>query len=128
MIARLRRLNRLVTALAAVTILLRAIIPLGYMPGNALAGEFMVLCPAGVPAAVMEVLHPDHGHHGGHAASVINADRDCPIGSALQPAWLPADFAVTALELAPFAAPQFYFSESFSGLVPRRYESRAPPA
>jgi len=106
------RLNTRHTALlVALTLLLRAAVPLGYMPGNVFAGEFMVLCPAGsAPSfalldAIREHTGPAHEHHGhhGHGAGTSDTgahehhdehagavDDRCPIGSALSLAFLPA--------------------------------------
>ncbi|MEM8815354.1 MAG: hypothetical protein AAGE85_05975 [Pseudomonadota bacterium] len=39
--------RRFYIPLIVLTLAVRAIVPLGYMPGKLLAGEFMVLCPAG---------------------------------------------------------------------------------
>ena len=39
-----------VGVLLGLCVVMRALIPVGYMPGNLLAGEFMILCPQGVPA------------------------------------------------------------------------------
>ncbi len=70
--------NRRHTAtLIALALLLRAAVPLGYMPGSVFAGEFMVLCPAGsAPSFTLlnaiqngaEAAHADHGaaHAAGH--------------------------------------------------------------
>ena len=74
-------------ALATVScLLLRATIPLGFMPGNVLAGEFVVLCPAGLPADTVRQLHHDHA---GHDEKTVDMDARCPIGTALQYAAAP---------------------------------------
>ena len=94
------RLNRRHTAaLVALALLLRAAVPLGYMPGNVFAGEFMVLCPVGSAQsfALLDAIrgsaraghvghgpahaagHERHSHHGhathGNRASASGADR-----------------------------------------------------
>ena len=48
------------------------------MPGDALQGEFFVLCPSGLPTGIAQALHAGHD---AHADTVLDADRDCPIGS-----------------------------------------------
>lgn len=78
--------RRKFAVLALGAVLLRALIPLGYMPGNALAGEFVVLCPTGLPAAIAQTLHDGHLHH----EPAVDMDQECPIGNALQTAALPA--------------------------------------
>ena len=50
------------------------------MPGDALQGEFFVLCPSGLPTGIAQALHAGHD---AHADTVLDADRDCPIGTAL---------------------------------------------
>ncbi|MEO1204573.1 MAG: hypothetical protein AAFX10_17860, partial [Pseudomonadota bacterium] len=56
--------------------LLRALIPLGYMPGNLLAGEFARLCPSVLPEATLADSH--HGHHGhGEADPVASTSQQC---------------------------------------------------
>ncbi|MBT8080530.1 MAG: hypothetical protein KJO31_18260 [Gammaproteobacteria bacterium] len=83
-----RRINdtrKACVMLALGSLMLRALIPLGYMPGNALAGEFVVLCPTGLSAELAQALH--HGHH--HEQSTVDMDAQCPIGTALQSAALP---------------------------------------
>ena len=82
---RFARTRKTCVMLALGSLMLRALIPLGYMPGNALAGEFVVLCPSGLSAEIAQALHS--GHH--HDQSAIDMDAECPIGSALQSAALP---------------------------------------
>ena len=110
--------------LAVLALVVRAAIPLGYMPGNVFAGEFMVLCPTGIPAAFMEAIT---GHQHGHGGHTIDADRDCPIGSALKPSWAPNDHQVSALDVtvARFDTP----TPDTLSLRPasRQYHARAPP-
>lgn len=105
-------------------LILRAMIPLGYMPGNLVAGEFMVLCPSGVPAGFMQAL--SHRHHM-HDESSIDIDQVCPIGTALQHAWLPqehVEFAVEAAQRDTVAIEEF---SVLSASTARYYNSRAPP-
>lgn len=63
----------------------RALIPIGYMPGNLLAGEIMVMCPAGSAATIAMLQHEanhQHAHHNGDSET-RSADETCPIGTAL---------------------------------------------
>ena len=113
-----------IVALGVACLFMRALVPAGYMPGNLLAGEYMVLCPVGVPAELAALLHGGHGNHGG---DVVDADRTCPIGSALKPAFLPVDTTQPAvLWLAELPVPVQPV------LIPptrhlSAYRSRAPP-
>ena len=110
--------HRFPAVLVAVALLLRAAVPLGYMPGKLFAGEFMVLCPVGsAPSyALLDTTRSEagSGHHNTHAAghshhghtahhNPVSADGAhahhdehagavddrCPIGSALNLAFLP---------------------------------------
>ena len=116
------------TGIAARTVLaclaLRALIPLGYMPGDALSGEFVVLCPTGLPASVARALHIGHDDH---ASNVVDVDRDCPIGSALNFASLPVDIVEQAVAYALQGIRVAYAGFAYLSLVERRYDSRAPP-
>lgn len=105
-------------------LLLRTLIPLGYMPGNLLAGEFMTLCPQGLPG---ESAHQLHDLHGNPAVDVVATDRLCPLGNALlavapppsPPADFdlprPGDFLSVTLDAPPESSPVLH------------YASRAPP-
>jgi hypothetical protein len=105
-------------------LLVRALIPLGYMPGSILDGEFMVLCPAGYAASIVA---ESHHQHGGDGESVIDADRACPLGTALQSAaLLPSDSTPFEPSKIPVigSAPQ---NDVFNTHFQARYRSRAPP-
>ena len=127
-------------ALAA-TLLLRAMIPAGFMPAAIGAGFPLQVCPSGLPDGALARLagehaahhhHAGHGHHGhhdpagsgdgGHAYSA----EQCPIAHLIAAAALPvsAGPAVPALPAPAIVAP-----------VPRhpataplhQYRSRGPP-
>lgn len=119
-----RKIGRLALQLAIFGLVVRAAIPLGYMPGNLLAGEFMVLCPTAVPAAVLQVLA---GHDHGHADHTIDSDRDCPIGSALQTAWAPGEYQQSVTELAAIWFAVSRTDSLRSTTTVRHYQVRAPP-
>ena len=114
--------RRWAARLALAGILVRALIPLGYMPGNVLDGEFMVLCPSGLPA---NIVHALHGHHDADAA--LELDRACPIGGALHYAALPTD----AVDAADPESHQLFIAQEpgiFRGTKPLRlFRARAPP-
>lgn len=111
------------------TFFLRALIPAGYMPGNLLEGEFVRLCPAGLPAFTRHEVHA--GHHDGQAEDGFSADSElssvCPLGAGFGQAGLlgalPAP--VPAMAQANLAVPT---SEKFppapTGVA---FRSRAPP-
>jgi len=119
-----RRLRRTTGLALAACLLLRALIPVGYMPGNLLAGELMVLCPEGLPALDMALAHAGHNDTD---LPAMDADRSCPIGTALLAA-APAPEVGQVLALVRRAATDIPPAES----PPRRhspagYRSRAPP-
>lgn len=72
--ARHRMLRRTVFVLAAL-LLLRATIPVGYMPGNLLDGEYVRLCPVGLPSTFAS----HHEGHDGHEES-SGTEASCPLG------------------------------------------------
>jgi len=105
-------------------LLLRTLIPLGYMPGNLLAGEFVTLCPQGLPA---QAAHQLHESHGGSSADTIDTDSICPLGNALSSAAPPP--SPQALTSLPRSANDFsvtLVARPESSLV-LHYASRAPP-
>lgn len=80
------KMHSTVACLVLAALAVRALIPLGYMPGNLFAGEFMVLCPTGMPQSMFASGHHEHHESGDESAS---AEQACPIGSALQHAAVP---------------------------------------
>ena len=123
---RLRSRPRLVTIGAIFgCLLIRSLVPAGYMPGNLLGGEYMVLCPASVPAEFAALLHRDHDDHTGR---VVDADRACPIGQALKSTWISIHIpAATSFARPGLPAAEDEF-ESHLAPFTRRYRTRAPPA
>lgn len=106
---------------------LRALIPAGYMPGNAFAGELFVLCPNGLPPSVAARFHDSHaGHHGDDGVSV-DADQRCPIGAALQTPALPVAELAAALAVAAIIAAVSPTHCPVARSLPRPYDSRGPP-
>lgn len=127
----------------AVTLLLRAMIPAGFMPAAIGGGFPLQVCPSGLPDGALARLagehggHSHHGHHGHHANHANHGGHDdgghaysaeqCPIAHLIAAAALPA-LAGAAL---PAAA-----SPAFPVLAPRppaavrvhHYRSRGPPA
>lgn len=112
------------------------------MPGNLLAGEYMVPCPTAMPESVFALAAPGHGsqhhhkhhHHGHHdhhespdAQDLLGAERQCPVGlvlnllftttSALEPLAEQRHVEVYGVMRASSAAAAFI----------RPYRSRAPP-
>ena len=110
-------------------LLLRAAIPDGYMPATIGSGLFVELCPAGMPAGLIEAVsgsathdHPAEHTDGGH----FDAER-CPIGHLLSAAvvvdtgWIDSELPTSS-----------YQDPARPGLAPATrapvHRSRGPPA
>ncbi len=124
-------------ALAA-TLLLRAMIPAGFMPAAIGAGFPLQVCPSGLPQGALARLagepaahhhHIQHEHHdaggsgdGGHAYSA----EQCPIAHLIAAAALPvsAGPAVPALPAAVIVAPA---PRHPAAARVHHYRSRGPP-
>ncbi len=124
----LRRLLPLVAA----GFLLRALVPVGYMPAAPGTGLLFELCHEGMPVAFMIALagdddaHAHHGHHGHHGNDSA-AEGSCSIGHLLTLAMIDG---VDSIDVAAEPAIQqaaWPVTESLS--VVRRYSSRprGPP-
>lgn len=123
--------SRYISVALLATLLLRASIPDGYMPAPVGGGLLFELCPAGVPAELMQALAgpgTHHHHHDSNDTSGAQFDAEqCPIGNLLSAAvaidahWITPD--VPLLTEPPVAAAQVVASRSE---LARR--SRGPPA
>ena len=112
-------LRRVATSLLVATLAVRALLPMGYMPGNLAAGEFAQLCPV-ASAATFQLLGSvaEHSHHHSDDADAISVGTACPIGSSLFFDALPtlpttvelqdlqAVFEITARDQSVLTAPQ----------------------
>lgn len=76
--------------LFAAALLLRLLVPAGYMVGSAAGAPALVPCPAVVAAPVMD-------HHGRHDGRAPHAEAPCPFAALGAPVLPPAD----PLALAP---------------------------
>jgi hypothetical protein len=125
-------------ALLLPALLLRALIPFGFMPVLAGGGLTIGFCPgeAAVPPG-LTAAHPsaaqhfDHlGHHpGGHAGEPAGGAHHAPclFAASANPAFAPALYAVasdTTLSVQPLAAPT---TTLFLPTVLRAQSPRAPP-
>ena len=106
----------------------RIIIPSGYMPGNLLDGEFMVLCPTDAAAELLGHRHHTAQHGAASHEPAAGADVTCPIGSALTAAIAPA-FALPAVHVPRANRVVVHaVSPPRTGRAPAPYSSRDPPA
>lgn len=125
-IPRHRRLRGLALA-SLLALAARALIPLGYMPGNLLEGEFMVLCPTGMPEGFL--VAEGHHHHDAHgdADGMVDADRACPIGTSLKYASAPPDLAIVAEIFRVEPAPPVRLRVFRESQPSRPFLPRGPP-
>jgi len=138
------RLHIIATWTALLSLALRAVVPLGYMPGALVSGDWITPCPTGFPAAFFkDAGHAHHhAHHGNHAqhgrpgaqeqsgwetSQALEADRPCPLGEGLQlaallPQWSPAATGRPE-STPPFARPPVLRTNRHPGAA----RARAPP-
>jgi hypothetical protein len=115
--------------LLSAALLLRAVIPAGYMPANAGSGLLFEFCPEGVPAEFMRIVGGNSNHHHSHAhhGESVGDDHHCPVGHLLLSAaavddnWQ-MDARITA------SIPVAVFSDSYESASRTHYRSRGPPA
>ena len=117
--------------LAIAAFLLRAIVPVGFMPAKLSDGGPFVLCPGGPGGIALSSLVDKHAGHGQHAhdsgSTTHEAWEHCPVGAAL---------AAIAPPCEPdFKLPQFRHVLASSNAAVQTlaelaaaYLARAPPA
>lgn len=125
----IRRFRYLAGIAVATALMIRALIPVGYMPGKLLDGELMVMCPV-ASSLTLELLrsHDLHPHHHGDAGTeATSIGLACPIGSSLFSDVLPA----ATPDGAPPRLPERYRTVANAGthlaMPLRLYPARAPP-
>ncbi|MBU1189009.1 MAG: hypothetical protein KKC01_08260 [Gammaproteobacteria bacterium] len=136
--------------LALVAMLIKLVVPAGFMPGNLLAGEWLTVCPQGLPAGLLAQSphhhgagsdvadsatgHADHengqkdGHKGGQEDAQADAQDHqplCPLGSGFAMAAASGQSpdccrSATTLPPSPVRLPD-YAAHTYS------YHARAPP-
>ena len=116
--------------LLVAALLLRAVIPAGYMPAAAGGGLWFELCPEGLPAEFAELLTGDtaHHHHGDADSEIAGDDvHQCAVGHILLSA-AAMDSASQAADLTLDLPPATTSIYSFTRTSRTYYHSRAPPA
>ncbi len=116
--------------LLVAALLLRAVIPAGYMPAAAGSGLWFELCPEGVPTEWTEFLTGATGHHHHGNADGENTgddDHQCPVGHMLLSA-AAADSTSQSVDLALDLPPATISIYSFTSTLRTHYYSRGPPA
>jgi hypothetical protein len=89
-LASLRRRGRRLTTLLLPALLLRSLIPFGFMPMADAGGVSIVLCPAeGAMPAAMTAAHSQHMHHSGHHDGAHSRSRQaaCLFAASASPAF-----------------------------------------
>ena len=106
--------------------LLRALIPIGYMPASAGTGLLFELCPDQLPVGVT-FANSEHDHHHHHDESESASGDACDIGHMLASAWADSADYETPIEepFVDFLQTRIYRSVML--VVRRIYASRAPP-
>ena len=112
-------------------LLLRALTPIGYMPGTAGSGFLFELCPDQLPAGVnlYDASASHQHHHGDPGSEEQSASPDqCQIGHLLFSA-----VAVHEASAPPYPAPDttdqtFLPALTFSNRTDSVYQPRGPPA
>jgi len=119
--------RRKALALLFVTLVVRASIPVGYMPGSLQSGSLFEMCPDGLPAAMVRAFAGHHHHGGAHDEATSDGSEQCDFGHLITPA-ASAFSATIALE-AP--NPSFLPERPERVAIARStfvFSPRAPPA
>ena len=115
--------------LVCAAFVLRAVVPVGYMPATAGSGLLFELCPAGIPAEFAQFLASQTGHdhqHADHSGGEQDSHQ-CDIGHILLSAAAVDD--TWQLELAPpVFTLQLSAAYSFASTSRSHYQPRGPPA
>jgi len=116
-------------ALLLAVLLLRAAIPVGFMPAAVGSGMLVVFCPDGVSTEFMQFLSGDAGGNHDHAEHGNAGDdtHQCPIGHMLLSA-AATDSGSSAAEVASAPPPTTATPYSFASISRTHYYSRGPPA
>lgn len=108
-------------------VVLRALVPAGYMPATPGKGLLFELCHDGLPAGFMEALG-GHAHHAGHGGDDDHAaGGDCSIGHILSMAVIDEVDAPQSMNLS---APGIFVAAPLQRVLRGHtavYSARAPP-
>jgi hypothetical protein len=125
-----KRHHRLASLLLlSASLLLRALIPIGYMPAAAGSGLVFEFCPEGIPKEFVQILAGDSASGHGHAGHGEAADdvHHCSVGHLLLSATAVDDSgqaeAIPSHSVPAPVSPRFWTSVSRT-----TYHSRGPPA
>jgi hypothetical protein len=130
-----QRRRRRLALLVLPALLLRALIPAGFMPLAGAGGLYLGFCPGagplppGLSASATHASHLGHEHHGGHGSGPVDPSHQHP--ACLFSAGAAATFAaapVVAPSVVASLAPRADFSAGiFLPAILRSQSSRGPP-
>ena len=127
-------MRRVLSYLLLGTLLLRVLVPAGFMPTDVSGGWYLEICPDGLTPAAMQVFMGDdhqYHHHHGHHNHADNAESANPVFCDLG-----AGFASALIDTSPAATtvvrPSTDFNRSWLGhrlasSTSWRAPARAPP-
>ena len=111
-------------------VVLRALVPAGYMPASIGGGLIFEMCHEAVPAAVLAAISGggSHHHHGSHGDATGEQSEVCSLGHILSQAFLESEVLLETP--APgLATPDYPVLIYHLSLAPRyRQVPRGPPA
>lgn len=111
------------------TLVVRALLPVGYMPGDLLAGELAQLCPV-ASAATFELLDSNSAHEHSHSDNgneYPSVGTACPIGSSLFFDALPSLNESNNFAVLRHPRPHTLTVRSHLSSFTPTYPARAPP-
>lgn len=118
------RRSSLLPGLAVLAMVGKLLVPPGFMADQLDADGWLVVCPEGLPAGLVDHHHDGDDHDSG--SDTRTGVQHCPIGATTaSPGLLP-----TVAQIAPVPGPHFFLPTPIR-LAPRRYaaraQARAPP-
>lgn len=117
---------RILAVLAALALLLRVMIPVGFMPSTVAGGWYLELCPDGMPEHVMVTLYGEHHAH--HGAGDDSLFFECDYGTGATGAFALAGGSDDH-GLLPQARPLAKLQQIKPPFAPLfGFQSRAPPS
>ena len=123
------RFARFAATLLLASLAIRALVPVGYMPGNLNAGTLAELCPV-ASAATFELLgsaDTHHHHYNTDDANAFSITTACPIGSSIFFDALPVLADIPDVQLIRHVRTEQHRFLSEPTYRPRKQHARAPP-
>ena len=133
---------RIAAIALTVALLLRAAIPVVYMPSASDDGLLFAMCPSAVPADILvamagagQAAHDHDKHHAGHQGGANDAEASsshfdtghCPIGQVLSAAFVTSEQPVIAVRPSRVSTGVVTHA-ILRSVAPTQHRSRGPPA